>query len=160
MLDKLIFPAMLQMAGIVVIIAEIILPSGGILSLLAVSVFGYSLYYVFTTISFEAGILFTIADMVIIPVFVIYGIKLLAKSPVTLKTELSSESGVVSQAKNLEEYLNEPGTALTDLRPAGIAYIKNKRMDVVTEGEYLEKGEHIIVASVTGNQIIVRKQKE
>jgi len=156
MLDKLMFPVLLQIAGVAVIIAEIILPSGGVLSILALSVFGYSLYHVFTSISYETGIIFTILDLLLIPVFVIYGVKLLAKSPVTLKTELSSESGVVSQDQDYKMLLDMQGTAVTDLRPAGIAKIDGKRQDVVTEGEYIEKGESIIVTSVTGNQIIVK----
>ena len=37
------------------------------------------------------------------------------------------------------------GTAVSDLRPAGIAVIDGARYDVVTEGEYIQAGEAIIV---------------
>ncbi|MCP4624444.1 MAG: serine protease [bacterium] len=158
--DSLLFPIILQLVGVVVIIAEIILPSGGILSIAALGVFGYSLFIVFNEISMTIGFSFVAADLILIPVLVIVGLKLLARSPVTLRKTLSRKEGVSSQSSELESYIGGQGNAITDLRPAGIAVINGKRVDVVTRGEYLEKDSAIIVTAVTGNQIIVRKKDE
>ena len=156
----MLLPIILQLVGVVVIIAEIILPSGGILSIAALGVFGYSLFIVFNEISMTIGFSFVAADLILIPVLVIVGLKLLARSPVTLRKTLSRKEGVSSQSSELESYVGRQGNALTDLRPAGIAVINGKRVDVVTRGEYLEKDSAIIVTAVTGNQIIVRKKDE
>jgi len=158
--DRLLLPIILQLVGVVVIIAEIILPSGGILSIAALGVFGYSLFIVFNEISMTIGFSFVAADLILIPVLVILGLKLLARSPVTLRKTLSRKEGVSSQSSELESYVGRQGNALTDLRPAGIAVINGKRLDVVTRGEYIEKDSAIIVSTVTGNQIIVRKKDE
>jgi membrane-bound serine protease (ClpP class) len=158
--DSLLLPIILQLVGVVVIIAEIILPSGGILSIAALGVFGYSLFIVFNEISMIIGFSFVAADLILIPVLVIVGLKLLARSPVTLRKTLSRKEGVSSQSSELESYVGRQGNAVTDLRPAGIAVINGKRVDVVTRGEYLEKDSAIIVTTVTGNQIIVRKKDE
>ena len=158
--DSLFLPIILQLVGVVVIIAEIILPSGGILSIAALGVFGYSLFIVFNEISMIIGFSFVAADLILIPVLVIVGLKLLARSPVTLRKTLSRKEGVSSQSSELESYVGTQGNAVTDLRPAGIAVINGKRVDVVTRGEYLEKDSAIIVTAVTGNQIIVRKKDE
>ncbi len=158
--DSLLFPIILQLVGVVVIIAEIILPSGGILSIAALGVFGYSLFIVFNEISITIGFSFVAADLILIPVLVIVGLKLLARSPATLRKTLSRKEGVSSQSSELESYVGRQGNAVTDLRPAGIAVINGKRVDVVTRGEYLEKDSAIIVTTVTGNQIIVRKKDE
>jgi membrane-bound ClpP family serine protease len=158
--DSLLLLIILQLVGVVVIIAEIILPSGGILSIVALSVFGYSLYIAFSEISKTVGFAFVAADLALIPVLVIVGLKLLARSPVTLRKTLSRENGVSSQSSELESYVGKQGNAVTDLRPAGIAIIYGNRVDVVTRGEYLEKNSAIIVTAVTGNQIIVRKKDE
>ena len=156
--NRLLFPIILQLIGVGVIIAEIILPSGGILSIVALGVFGYSLFIVFSDISKTVGFAFVAADLVLIPVLVIVGLKLLARSPVTLRKTLSREEGASSQPPELDSYIDMQGTAVTDLRPAGTAVISGKRVDVVTRGEYLEKDSAIIVTTVTGNQIIVRKK--
>ena len=136
----LLLPIILQLVGIVVIIAEIIIPSGGILSIIALAVFGYSLYTVFSSISASVGIAFVIGDLILIPVLVYFGLKLLAKSPVTLRTKLSSADGVTSQSESLEQFRNQSGKAVTDLRPSGVAIIDEQRLDVVSRGEYIQKG--------------------
>ncbi len=160
MKDSLLLPIILQLVGVVVVIAEIILPSGGILSIIALGVFGYSLFIVFNEISMVIGFCFVAADLILIPVLVILGLKLLARSPVTLRKTLAREEGVSSQSSELESYVGIQGNAVTDLRPAGIAVINDKRVDVVTCGEYIEKDSAIMVTAVTGNQIIVRKKDE
>jgi membrane-bound serine protease (ClpP class) len=47
--------------------------------------------------------------------------------------------------------------AATTLRPAGIARIEGARLDVVTDGEYVEAGEPVEVTRVDGNRIVVRR---
>jgi membrane-bound ClpP family serine protease len=157
--NAIYMPIFLQLVGILVIIAEIILPSGGILSILATGLFGYSLYLVFVHISSSVGVAFIIADLILIPVLVYFGIQFLAKSPVTLRKRLSKQDGVTSQSLDQNDYLGKVGLAITNLRPSGVATIDEQRLDVVTRGEYIEKQTEIIVIAVRGNQIIV-KQKD
>ncbi len=152
---SLIFPILLQLAGVVVVIAEVIIPSGGMLAIFSIGLFGYSIYMVFINISTSAGFVFMGVDAVMLPILIIVGLKLLAKSPATLSTKLSSKDGIVSQSPDLEKYVGLEGIALSDLRPSGSARIDGKRVDVVTRGEYLEKNSAIVVFSVTGNQVIV-----
>ena len=156
--NPLIIPIILQLIGIGIIMAEILIPSGGILALLAIALFGYSLYSVFTSVSASMGYGFILADLIIIPVIVILGFKTLAKSSVTLKKKLSSDLGVSVQEKALQQYIGMEGVAATDLRPSGMAVIAKERLDVVTEGKYLAKDTPLIVVSVTGNQIIVKEK--
>ena len=92
--NHLFFSIILQLVGVGVIIAEIILPTGGILSIAALAVFGYSLFIVFKEISVTMGFFFVAADLILIPVLVIVGLKLLARSPVTLRKTLSRKEGV------------------------------------------------------------------
>ena len=152
-------PVVLQLAGVLVIIAEIILPSGGFLSLVAVGLFGYSLFIVFHDISTMAGTYFVLADLIIIPALLALGLKILARSPATLRETLSSKNGVVSQSPELESFMGREGKSVTDLRPGGTAIVDGKRLDVVSRGEYIEKDSNLIVVEVTGNQIIVRENK-
>lgn len=155
---NLFIPVILQLAGIGIIIAEIIIPSGGILSILAVGIFAYSLYIVFTNISLFAGMVFLTVDLITIPVLIILGLKFIARSPVTLRETLSRELGVTSQSEDMDHFLGLEGIALTDLRPAGMALLDDRRTDVVTRGEYLDKGTPVVVIKITGNQIVVKKQ--
>ena len=159
MINKLLLPVGLQLLGIIIILAEFLLPSGGLLTLTAAAVFGYSLFFVFKNISPDVGFVFVGIDIILIPVLVIIGIKILAKSPLSLKKSLSKQEGVTSQDTNLQELIGKTGTVINDLRPAGKAIIHNKRYDVVSKGNYIDKDAAIIVTSVDGNRIVVEKKE-
>jgi len=154
----MIFSIVLQILAFIVIIAEVIIPSAGLLSVVALMLLGYSFYIVFTTISFNFGIFLIFVDIIISPIVIIAGLKILSKSRVTLHSTLSKEQGVVAQSKELAFNLNAEGKSITDLRPSGIALINGSRVDVVTRGEYIEANENIIVHDVCANQVIVRKK--
>jgi membrane-bound ClpP family serine protease len=150
-----ILPVLLQVIGILVIIVEIFIPSLGVLTLIALAIMAYSIFIVFTSISTTAGVIFTGLDIIFVPAIIVLGIKIVARSPLALKRELSKKNGVVSQKEKLETYLNMKGEAVTDLRPAGMASIHSQRVDVVTDGEYIDSGTPVVVTGVAGNRIIV-----
>ena len=153
-----ILPVVLQFLGILVILAEIFIPSLGVLAAIALGLIGYSLYLAFTTISTFSGMVFVGFDLLAIPILLVLGLKILAVSPLSLTSRLASKDGVVSQVSSVKEYMGKQGNSVTNLRPAGIALIDGKRLDVVTDGEYIEANTSLIVTGVTGNQIIVEKQ--
>ena len=156
-MNSLIMPIVLQLVGVVIVFAEIFIPSGGLLGVIAAGLFGYSLFIAFTDISTAAGVYFLVADIIGLPFLVYFGVKILSRSPATLNQILSSEAGVTSQAPVLESFINKKGKALADLRPSGPALIDDQRVDVVSRGEYVGKGSEIIVVKVKGNQIIIRE---
>ena len=67
-----------------------------------------------------------------------------------------TNKGFVS-ADKISKSIGRKGVALTMLRPAGIAEIEGKRIDVVTEGSFIEKGKKIIVISSEGIKVVVAK---
>jgi len=72
-----------------------------------------------------------------------------------LTPTLSRETGHTFADSHVE-WIGRKGTALTALRPSGTAAIDNERIDVVTSGEYIEKGEAIEVVDVHGSRVRVR----
>lgn len=152
-MSKFIIPVLLQLLGVAVIIAEFILPTSGALGVVALAVFGYSLFLVFSGISVEAGFIFLLADLIIIPILVIAGIKTLAKSKVSLHKSLDKGDGASEESAIL---LGKEGITVTDLRPAGIALIEGKRIDVVSKGDFILKDNRVKVTAADGNRIVVR----
>jgi membrane-bound ClpP family serine protease len=157
--NNIVLPVILQVLGTAVIISEFFIPSGGFLSIAAAGLFGYSLYLAFAHASIATGYIFVAADAVLIPVLVIIGIRYIAKGPASLKATLSSNDGVTSQPVDLQKYIGKTGTTVTALHPSGIALVEDKRMDVVSSGEYIGKLTPVIVTAVTGNQIVVKKRE-
>ena len=157
MIVKLVLPIILQFLGVAVILAEFMIPSAGILSISALAVFGYSLYLVYSQISPHVCVVFAVADAVMIPVLIWAGVRILASSPMALKKTLAGnkESSVQTDFSGL---VNKDGIVITTLRPAGKAEINDRKYDVVSTGDFLNKGEEIIVTNVSGNRIVVRKK--
>ena len=73
-----------------------------------------------------------------------------------LKTSLLSKEGYASSPEEDQRWLGKRGTAATDLHPSGIAHLNGNRLDVVSDGEFINAGQPVEVVRVDGNRIVVR----
>jgi len=73
-----------------------------------------------------------------------------------LETEMRSESGYSSPPQADHLWLGRAGLTRSPLRPAGVADIDGTRVDVVSEGSFIDAGTAIEVIRVEGNRIVVR----
>ena len=64
-----------------------------------------------------------------------------------------------AENNDLNYFLGREGTAHTALRPAGIGEFDGVRLNVVSDGEFINAGCRISVLSVEGNRILVHAQK-
>lgn len=72
----------------------------------------------------------------------------------SLGDRLSTEQGYVAPPD--QAYLvGQRGRALTLLRPAGAAEIDGRRVDVVTEGDFIPAGTDVVVIKVEGLRVVV-----
>jgi membrane-bound serine protease (ClpP class) len=82
-----------------------------------------------------------------------------AFSKLILANEEKADQGFVSYPSE-KELLGSEGVALTTLRPAGSAEFNGKRVDVVADWEYIERGKKIKVLRVEGIKVVVKEVKE
>lgn len=68
----------------------------------------------------------------------------------------SKESGYVSMTR-MDSLVGLEGYVATPLRPAGSIVIENRKYDAVSDGEFIEKDEKIVVTMVEGRKILVKK---
>ncbi len=81
-----------------------------------------------------------------------------AFSRLVLAEAQDSSAGYTVQESSLEtEYVGKQGVAVTPLRPSGKADFEDDTMVVESDGEYIEAGTPIEIASVNGNRITVRR---
>jgi membrane-bound serine protease (ClpP class) len=74
-----------------------------------------------------------------------------------LHTGLDARAGYASAPEADRQWIGKRGTAATPLRPAGIALLEGERVDVVSQGEYIEADAPLVVVRVDGNRIVVRR---
>lgn len=77
-------------------------------------------------------------------------------SKLVLFHKLDKEGGYDSADTTLSRFANKTGRALTTLRPAGSAEIEGEKVDVVTNGEFIEPGTLIEVMQIEGMRVVVR----
>jgi membrane-bound serine protease (ClpP class) len=51
------------------------------------------------------------------------------------------------------------GVSETDLRPAGLARIREHKIDVVTDGEYVARGTPIVITAIEGHRVVVKAER-
>ena len=74
-----------------------------------------------------------------------------------LEQELAARAGYASAPESDHRWMGKRGTTVTPLRPSGIAEFDGERVDVVSEGMFIDSGMPIVVLHVDGNRIVVRR---
>lgn len=59
--------------------------------------------------------------------------------------------------EDLNFFMDKEGVTLTILRPAGIADFKGIKLDVVSEGEFIQKDKKVKIIKVQGRRIVVKE---
>lgn len=75
-----------------------------------------------------------------------------------LETTLKASRADSSAAENVR--IGNVGIAMTFLRPSGKVKINGEVFDVISEGEFMEKGAAVVVLDIRGNRIIVSRRPE
>jgi len=58
---------------------------------------------------------------------------------------------------DIENLIGKEGRALTPLKPSGTVIVEGLRLDVITEGEFLQKDSTVTITRIEGNKIVVKK---
>ncbi|MEH7384064.1 nodulation protein NfeD [Bacillus sp. JJ1521] len=147
--------------GIVLILLEFVLP-GGIVGLIGVGAILTSFFLagssmMVISISLLVALVATIVVSIILAK--VFGKRLHAFKKIILFDSTNTESGYVSN-KNREDLIGKQGIALTTLRPSGTAIINDERIDVVTQGNFIERNTKVEVIKTEGSRIVVREVTE
>jgi len=149
--------------GLVFLILEVFFPSMALLgTLAALSIIGGGvLAYVQDTGSLFVG--YVTVTFILVPVALFTALHLFPRTPMGKHFTLAGPSFNPKDAQAVEEALDElvglEGKTLTPLHPTGIAVINDRRVDVVTRGEMLEKEARIKVIKVEGNRVVVEASR-
>lgn len=144
--------------GIVLVLLEFILP-GGIIGLIGLGAILTSFFLAGSSVMvIGVSLLVALVATVIVSIILVkvFGKKLHAFKKIILFDSTNTESGYVSN-KNREDLIGKRGIALTTLRPSGTAIIDEERLDVVSQGNYIEKNTKIEVIKTEGSRIVVRE---
>lgn len=147
--------------GLGLIVLELFVPGGiaGIIGFIAVigSFFLASGNIVHMGLSLLIALILSV--LVSILMIKVLGKKVKFFKKIVLTDSTSTESGYVSN-KTRNDLIGIEGVTITALRPAGTVEVGDERIDVVSEGGYIQKDKKVKIVKAEGSRIVVREIAE
>ena len=150
----------LTVVGLVLVALEIFLPGG------VMGIIGGIMLFISMALGFSVfgpiGGLVSVTGVAIGGSFLLFlWIKLFPRTGIGRRMTLeASAAGYHGNDTRLDALVEKSGKAVTDLRPAGKADIEGKKVNVVSQGGWIEKGTLVKVVDISGNRVVVRKVLE
>ena len=159
----LVFAVFLYFASALLIVAEVFVPSGGIISIcsLACLAGGVAIFFHHST---KAGWVGTAIAIVMIPVVLVIAYKIFPKTEfgktVTLTPPQREHGDAIPDSEQLQKLLGAEGVVLTPLRPVGMCDFAGRKVECVAEGGYVNKEKKVKVIDVEHRRVTVRVIEE
>ena len=159
----LIFAVFLYFACAVLIIAEVFVPSGGLLSVcaLAALVGGVAIFFNQGPVAGWVGLIIAI---LMVPTVLVLAYRIFPKTRfgkvVTLTPPQRDRGDAIPDTNRLQELLGKDGVVISPLRPVGMCDFSGQRVECVAETGYIEKDRKVTVVRVQGTQLTVRSTEQ
>lgn len=151
--DGILLPVVLLLIGIGLFFLEAVVPSFGLATIFGIASVVASVVLAFQ-VSIVMGIVFSVLAVLSIPAAVVFFFYIVKRTSIVHSSDEAEYEAPNRRAAGL---VGKEGTAVSDLRPTGIARIEGRRMDVVAESSFVEQGSRIKVDRVDGIKIVVRE---
>jgi len=159
----LVFAIFLYFACAALIVAEVFVPSGGLISICALACLIGGIV-IFFRHSATAGWTGVAIAAIMIPSILVIAYKIFPSTrfgkSVTLTPPERQQGDAIPDTAELKELLGAIGVVLTPLRPVGMCDFSGQRVECVAESGYVDKGKKVKVIDVESTQLTVREIKE
>lgn len=160
-MDSLFLAYALIFLGLLLMAAEMLLPTGGIIFVLGIGGMVAGLAMVFNT-STTHGLVTTIAVFVLIPILGPVLVYYWPKTSMGKKFFLAGpdEDATIASMPvhlELEGLRGRYGKTVSALRPSGVAEFDGRRVDTISEGEMIDPGQWVRCIEVRAGRVIVRQ---
>ena len=158
-MSVMFWPSVFLVLGLVLLILEVFIPSGGFIGLSSIACLILCLWYAYAQ---SLGLLatFMVIDLVAVPLTVTLAFRLWTRSPLGRRFLLSpptaEESGGSGADHHLEELVGLEGRALSPLRPCGHVEISGRRVDAMAEEGFIPADATVRVLRIRSGQLVVR----
>jgi len=155
----LAFAVFLYFACAVLLVAEVFVPSGGLISICAFGclIGGTAIFFKHST---TTGLIGVVIAIVMIPSVLIIAYKIFPKTrfgrAVTLTPSERQVGDAIPDTAELRELVGAVGEVVTPLRPVGMCNFSGRRVECIAESGYADKGKKVEVIDVESTQVTVR----
>lgn len=159
----LAFAVFLYLMCAALLVAEVFVPSGGLITVIAIMclIAGLVIFFKHSVVVGWAGVFIA---MVMIPAVLVIAYKLFPKTKfgkgIMLNPPERQAGDAIPDTDKLKGLLGKEGSVLTALRPVGMCDFSGLRVECVSESGYIDKGKMVKVIDVKGTQLTVRVVEE
>lgn len=147
--------------GTGLLIAEALMPGFGIAGISGIALEIAALALIYTRHGAMAALGMLLIVLAVLAVAISTSLRSLTKGKLSRSSLVNShvednEAGYRS-AEDMQEFLGKEGTATTPLRPTGMGEFDGVKLNVVSDGEFIETGTSIRIDKIEGSKIVVVK---
>jgi membrane-bound ClpP family serine protease len=159
-LPDIAWAILLMLVGCVLVVLEVFIPSGGIISILAAVSFIGSLFIAFqdsATTGPTTGLIFTATTVFAVPTLIALAFKYWPRTPMgkAFLGELPTDAEVLPDDPR-RALIGRVGVARSKMLPSGAVEVDGHMLDAVTQGQAIEPGTYVVVSEVRANRVVVR----
>lgn len=148
------------LVGVVLLLVEVFMPGFGIPGISGCALLGAGIIMTWIQFGAKVGLGVTVVLLALLAILISVAMRSVAKgklgkSEFVLNEDMSSEKDESSE--DMRSLIGEVGEVSTVLRPVGVAEFECGRLNVMTEGEYIERGAKVIITRVDGTTVFVKK---
>lgn len=159
-MDPIYWAIILLVLGILVVLLEFIVPSGGVLGVTAATLLGAGVVVAFMH-SLTAGTIALVALAITLPSLFVAFVNIWPSTPLGKRILLGPQSKQdVLPPEQIqtpyEKLVGRKGTAKTKMLPSGIVLIDGNPFDAVSDGFAIEAGDPVRVIDVRMNRLIIQ----
>lgn len=141
------------------IVAEVLIPSAGVLSICALASLAGGIT-IFFRHSPTAGWIGVVVAVFMVPTLLVAAYRILPRTrfgrQVLLTPPVRQRGEAIADAPELSQLLGRTGRVLTTMRPVGMCDFDGQRIECVAESGYLKKDNNVQVIRIEGTQVTVR----
>lgn len=157
------WPALCLAVGLILLFAEVFVPSGGLIGLLASGFLIVSLWQAFAA-STALGLKFLFALCGLLPLTLALAFYLWPRTPMGkwlfLKPPDPEDLEPEARAHPLDHLIGQFGRALTPLRPSGMVDFDGRRIDGLAEEGLIPSGALVRAVQIRSGRLIVRSAND
>ncbi len=160
-LDPIAWAILLTIAGCGLLVLEVFLPSGGVLSVLSLASFISGILLAFYSGGITTGLSFVVVVLVAGPVSLGLAFYYLPRTRLgkVLLGEVPTEEEVAPDDPR-RTLLGKFGVARTKMLPSGSVEIDNQMIDAVARGAAIDPGQPVQVVEVSANRVVVQLARQ
>ena len=146
--------------GVLVLIAEVFIPSHGVLCVIGTSCIIAAVVKTFAYGGRDAGMISVLACLTVLPTMGYFAVKYWPHTPIGRR--IAPPNPVLTLAdtsvpiEELRAMIGQSGVAVSSLRPVGICEFNGQRVSCVAEVGIVESGTEVVGTGITSGNLAVR----